>query len=99
MKLKKVSKKILKYMVNEYHSSSEKIFFFDDLVFDFKDIEPNIIDDSLWLLNRKQYISVSPADDVAYKSELTTTGIEYCESDTLFKKILFLMKELKTLVP
>lgn len=45
------------------------------------------------------FVYISPADDVAFRIELSPEGIRSCEENTLIKKGYSLLKEIKTLLP
>lgn len=99
----KLSKIILKYMVQEYVSNGRDIFFFEDLkkIFlkDSSEQSINYLCKALYILEHDGFVSISPADDVAYRTVLLPNGIRHCEENTLIKKCYTLLKELRNLFP
>ena len=54
---------------------------------------------AIYLLQYDHFVYISPADDVAFRIELSPEGIRSCEENTLIKKGYSLLKEIKTLLP
>ncbi|ARA98589.1 MULTISPECIES: lactate permease [Anoxybacillaceae] len=98
MKLIKLSEQLLKQMVVEYKKNDRELF---DLDF-FKQLHPNETENSLskalYLLEEEGFVSILPADNVAYITALNPRGIANVEENTLLKKGYTLIKEIKSLI-
>ena len=99
MKLITLSEKILKFMVKEFASKDKDIFFFDEIKDKFPDCSDSCLNKAIYFLQYDHFVYISPADDVAFRIELSPEGIRSCEENTLIKKGYSLLKEIKTLLP
>jgi len=99
MKLTKLSKKILKYIVTEYYKTDIDHFCFAKLKRKFPSYSDDFISKAVYLLKNDGFVNVISADNVAYLTILLPTGIQHIDNNTFFKKIINWLKEIKNLIP
>lgn len=99
MKISKLSKKILKYMVEEYVSSNIEWFSFDTIKTKFSEQSDEHLNNAIYYLQDNKFVSVISADDVAYMTKLLPYGICHHQEDTILKRCYSVLKELRNLLP
>ena len=94
MKLIKLSNELLKYMVKSYFDNHIKTCSFSTCKSLYPKIDDSFISDALYLLKNDGFVSIFPADDVAYITSLKLDAIRNSEEDTFLKKGYTVLKEL-----
>lgn len=98
MKLSHLASENLKFMVESYSESHNKMFSFNAFKALHPELDNDFISDSLYLLQHDGLVKVFPADNVAYITELKPNAIREIEDDTLLKKGYVLLKEIRSLL-
>lgn len=96
MKLTKLSNEFLEYMVKAYHDTHNKGFGFAQFKELHPDFDDEFISDALYLLQKDGFVSVFPADNIAYMVSLDVSAVRNAEENTLLKKGYDFAKEIKS---
>ncbi|HIR00502.1 MAG TPA: lactate permease [Candidatus Scybalocola faecavium] len=96
MKLSKLSNDLLRYMAKSYTDDHNKIFDFSTFKDLYPDLDDSFISDALYLLEHDGFVSVFPADNVAYMTTLLPSAIRDVEEDTFIKKGYAALKEIRS---
>ncbi|MEN3132540.1 lactate permease [Bacillus albus] len=99
MKMIKLSEKLLKYMVTEYKKHETDSFSFDEFQELYPDETEKSISKALYHLQEHDLVSILTGGDIPFRTNLLTSGIAYCENNTLLKKGYQTAKEIKSWIP
>lgn len=99
MKLKSLSGKLLKLISKEYKDNKSTDFSFNFFKSHFPDVDDDTLSNALYLLQNEGFITIMPADNVAYISMLNYNNIHNIEEDTLLKKGYEWAKEIRSWFP
>lgn len=75
MKLNKLKSEFLKYMVKSYAEDHNRVFMFETFKNLYPELDNDFISDALYALKADGFVSVFPADDVAYETTLFPNAI------------------------
>lgn len=98
MKLKKLSEKLLKLMIEHYVINSNTFFTFDFFKHFYPDINENLISDALKVLAIDGFVQILYADNRPYVITLVVNGILAANENTMLKKGYKLFKEIKSIL-
>lgn len=83
-------------MAKKYAEDHERIFAFSTFKALYPDLDDAFISDALYLLEHDGFVSVFPADNVAYTTTLHPSAIRDVEEDTFVKKGYTVLKEIRS---
>lgn len=96
MKLIKLSNKLLKYMVSEYHETSKELFMISDFQDAFSEAAPEHISGALRMLEDDGFILLRSFDGQIYSISLHMSAVRSVEESTLFSKFYKFLKEVRS---
>lgn len=98
MLIKKLSSKLLKYMVQEFHNTGKDCFDFKTISNEFNDIDISTLKMAIRTLSEDRFIFTKYYDNLPAIIYLKPASIKCVEDDTLIKKGYDLIKEIKSLL-